>query len=397
MLVHRQVKSASFVTLLAFVVTAAGLIWRAGCADTGWGSSVDTYRQLCYSDVGPLYIVRGFSAGIFPYLDSFKGRYLEYPVLTGLWMWVTAAVSEFTLHPLTAFVYLTWLISLALITLSARYLHRLHPEKALWFAASPAIFLTVGINWDAAAVLALIMGMYFHRKGKVALTGIAIGVGAAFKLFPVLLLLPILADSIRHRKLKFYPKLLIWTAGSWVAINLPFFAFNSTGWWEFYNFSRNRPVDFGSPWLALRYLFELNLPTATVNFYSSLIVAVVAVVLLLFSKRLDFFTVTFIFVATFALVNKVYSPQFVLWLTPLAVLTNIKFKEFVVWQLAQVIYYIAIWRHLMFVLDSSAPGGINNQIYGLAIAVQVLSTLGLVGISFLRGVKSKGFSGRLTG
>jgi uncharacterized membrane protein len=253
--VRKQARSAIYVTLLAFTVSAAGLLWRAGCADTGWGSSVATYGRLCYSDVGPLYVVRGLADGIFPYLESFNDRYLEYPVLTGIWMWFTAWLSEFTIHPLTSFVYLTWLGSLALITTSAYFMSRLRPDRAHWFALSPALFLTLGINWDAAAVLALILGMYFHRKGKVAATGIAIGIGAAFKLFPALLLVPVLVDLIRHRKLGYFPKVLGWTVGSWLLVNLPIYLLNQAGWWEFYRFSQSRPVDL-SGWVCATCLIS---------------------------------------------------------------------------------------------------------------------------------------------
>jgi hypothetical protein len=111
---------------------------------------------------------------------------------------------------------------------------------------------------------------------------------------------------------------------------------------------------------------------------------------------MDLFTAAFVFIAVFALVNKVYSPQFVLWLAPLAALSAIKLKHFVVWQIFEVIYYVAIWRYLLALAAPDAYGGISEYWYGVAIAGHVLATSILVGIALFNSVKNRGFSGRLS-
>ena len=54
----------------------------------------------------------------------------------------------------------------------------------------------------------------------------------------------------------------------------------------------------------------------------------------------------FLTVAAFLLVNKVYSPQYVLWLVFLFPLARPRWRDFVVWIAFETIYFIAIWWQL---------------------------------------------------
>lgn len=396
MIRSRWHKSATISAIVAALVGGLGLLWKASCARTGWGGGVDTYLNLCYSDVAPLYYVRGFADGVFPYLNSFEGRYLEYPVLTGLWMWLVARIVEITIQPFAAFVFITWFMSLAMIVVSVFYLHKLKPNRALWFALSPALFLTLSINWDAAAVLGSVLGIYFWRKGRPVSAGLALGIGAAFKLFPVLLFVAFLVDTIRSGKFRDLIKSAFSGVAIWVGVNLPFFSLNREGWNEFYSFSRERGIDFGSIWLALNKFFDLGLNTAFANKWASVIMFLTVIGLIAFAKRIDMFTAAFVVVAVFALVNKVYSPQFMLWLTPLAVLTAINLRQFVLWQVAQAIYFVGIWRYLLHATDPSVAGGISDFGYALTISIHWLATAAIVTVALRNSIKSRGFSGRLT-
>jgi hypothetical protein len=77
--------------------------------------------------------------------------------------------------------------------------------------------------------------------------------------------------------------------------------------------------------------------------------------------------VFFLVLAVFLLANKVWSPQYVIWLVPLAVLARPRLWSYALWQLAEVGYFFAIWAYLVTVLATgpvpAAGGGIGNGLY----------------------------------
>ena len=83
-------------------------------------------------------------------------------------------------------------------------------------------------------------------------------------------------------------------------------------------------------------------------------------------------------VAGFLLVNKVYSPQYALWLLPLAVLARPRWRDLLVWQAGELFYFCAVWWYLGHYLDPG--GGGNAGFYWMAIIVRVAAQLYLVAI-----------------
>ena len=74
--------------LLATLGYIVGYFLDYACIDGLWASP-DRYEHLCYSDIPALFGYRGFAEGLVPYLQTPPGgQPLEYPVVTGAFMWV---------------------------------------------------------------------------------------------------------------------------------------------------------------------------------------------------------------------------------------------------------------------------------------------------------------------
>ena len=83
----------------------------------------------------------------------------------------------------------------------------------------------------------------------------------------------------------------------------------------------------------------------------------------------------FLVVALFVLTNKVYSPQYVLRLIPLAALARPRWRDFLVWQACEVMYFLGIWMYLAYTGSGSQHRGLPPEGYQVAIALHLLGTL----------------------
>ena len=84
----------------------------------------------------------------------------------------------------------------------------------------------------------------------------------------------------------------------------------------------------------------------------------------------------FIFVAIFTALNKVYSPQYILWLAPLAVIALVNNRDraaFWIWQGAEAFYHFAIWEYLGGY--AGAKFALPPRWYAGAIVIRVLTSL----------------------
>ena len=94
--------------------------------------------------------------------------------------------------------------------------------------------------------------------------------------------------------------------------------------------------------------------------------------------------------------SKVYSPQYVLWLTPLAViaLTNKKdLHAFWIWQIAETLYHVAIWQHLA--LFTGAHFGLQQGAYATITLLRIAATAYLAAILVKRALQARNTQGSL--
>ncbi|MFC1403134.1 MULTISPECIES: glycosyltransferase family 87 protein [Streptacidiphilus] len=382
--------AARVLAICTIVVFALGMVQKIPCYNTGWfyGATAQ-YDHACYSDIPHLFTLRGFSIGNIPYLDKIPNpspdmQYLEYPVLTGLFMWLAAWLTPSgggDVHREQVF----WLLNAGMLMVCAviaviavMRTHRRRPWDALLFALAPVLALDSTINWDLLAVALTAVGMALWAGRRTVWAGVFIGLATAAKLYPVFLLGPLLVLCWRAGRMRAFGQTLAAATAAWLVVDLPFMLLNFKGWATFYVFSQTRTIDYGSFWLILSQNGVINWSVNTVNTVITMLLALcclgIAWLALAAPRRPRFAQLAFLIIAAFTLTNKVYSPQYVLWLLPLAALARPRWRDFLVWQVCEVLYFLAIWYNFAYT-SSSAQKGLPTDWYHGAIVVHILGTL----------------------
>jgi len=369
------------------------------CRAGAWNSYASQFQRACYTDIYPLYYGEGLSAGKVPY----AGHPVEYPVLIGGAMqaaaWLVRNVSE-AIRGREFFdvtVALLAVCAVAGVLATARAAGPGRRAQALMVALSPALILSAFVNWDliALAFTALGIAAWAGRRGVWA--GVLLGLGVATKFYPLVVFGPLLLLCLRAGRMREFARTLAAAAIAWAVVDLPVLIVAPSGWARFYVFSKDRGADWGSVW----YMFEhFNVPVlgnpqlSALNKLSAVVFAVacaaIAVLALAAPRRPRLPQLCFLVLAVFLMTNKVWSPQYVVWLVPLAVLARPRLWPYLLWQLAEVAYFFGIWGYLIFVY--SAEGyqvtgyqGISSGWYFATLAARFL-TVGLLAAYVVRDI-----------
>ncbi|WNI16594.1 glycosyltransferase family 87 protein [Actinacidiphila sp. ITFR-21] len=392
---HRWWNPLRVMVLVVIGMFALGMAQKASCYSSGWFQGGDAqYIHACYSDIPHLYAQRGFATDLVPYFDRIPDavssspdiHYLEYPVLTGLFMEVASWLTPHGSPQHSAQIF--WIANSAMLMICAVALvvcvartNRRRPWDGLLIALSPALALTATINWDLFAVALVAAATLLWSRRHPAAAGVLIGLAACAKIYPVLLLAALFILCLRAGRMRQWVVALGGAAVAWILVNLPVMLLAPDGWAQFYTFSQNRHTDYGSFWLII--MERSGNPLTGVNAYATalmlLLSAGIAAIALYASRRPRLGQLAFLLVAALVISDKVYSPQYVLWLLPLAVLARPRWRDLLIWQGAEVLYLIGIWMRLAYVTGTKHHG-LTADAYHLAIAVHLLGLLYLCGL-----------------
>jgi len=361
---------AKSAVLLAIIAALLSFIKFDYCRANGWTPPGD-YIHACYSDFPALFGDRGLITNSWPY--SSVTNAVEYPPVTALIMWVTSFLVGDGENKFVNYFDINALLVALLFIATVVFLKRLKPELWYLFPIAPAVVASLYINWDIWAVISALAAIYYFDVGKYHKSAVALGLSIATKFFPIVLLLPIALILFRKSKIKELILYLALTSVTWLLINLPFIITTPTGWFRFFKLNSERAADWGSIWHALE-IFGLNIKQLNLVSLIAFMVATLAFILFVFGipdiPKLA--TIAFFIVAIFVTASKVYSPQYILWLTPLAILAMVDKKDrfdFWVWQFAELIYHFAIWQYLAEV--SGASFAIPAGAYAVAIVLRI--------------------------
>jgi uncharacterized membrane protein len=413
--------------MIALVFLALGWSTKAPCLQTVGAGPGDqrvanwqnqrAYYELCYSDTVPLYGAELLSQGRFPYKSSwiekdgsgkpqtrFDGRpavrYMEYPVVTGIYQYVAMSLaktyttfSKLMRLPVVAEVVVFFDIAalgLALAWLATVWATAGLAGRRVWdaalVAASPLVIFQIFTNFDSLATALAVGGLLAWARRRPVLAGLLIGLGTAAKLYPLLLLGPLLVLGIRTGRLRGAVRAAAATVVTWLLVNLPVLVFFPRGWSEFFRLNARRGEDMDSLYNVVKSFtgwrgFDPNLglwqPPAHLNaVVLALFVfscAAIGYIALTAPRRPRVTQLAFLVVAAFLLTNKVWSPQFSLWLVPLAVLALPHRRILLAWMTIDAL----VWVPRMYYLYSVPDRGLPEQWFTATVLLRDLAVLGL--------------------
>jgi uncharacterized membrane protein len=402
-------RSASLVTALGstVVLLAASVVGmvlafaeKSPCRAGAWNSYASQFQRACYTDIYPLYYGEGLSAGKVPY----TGHRVEYPVLIGGAMqaaaWLVRNISDALIRGREFFDVTVLLLAVCAVVGVLATARALGPQRRAWAlmaALSPALILAAFINWDLIALALTMLGIAAWAGRRGVWAGILLGLGVAVKFYPLVVFGPLLLLCLRAGRLREFGQTVAAAVLAWLAVNLPVLLAAPSGWAYFYEFSKDRGADWGSVW----YMFEyFHLPVlgstklSTLNELSAgfLIAACAAIAVLALAapRRPRLPQLSFLVLVAFVMTNKVWSPQYVIWLVPLAVLARPRLWPYLLWQAAEVAYFFGIWGYLIFVFAAEGNPvtgyqGISTGWYFATLSARFLA-VGLLAAYVVRDI-----------
>ena len=413
--------------IIALLFLCFGYSTKAACLQSKGTGTADqrvavwenqrAYYEFCYSDTVPLYTAELLSQGKFPYKSSwiekdgnglpqtqYDGtpavRYMEYPVLTGVYQYVSmtlaktyTALTKLVAVPVVAEVVMFFNIAafgLALAWMATVWATARLAGRRVWDAAlvagSPLLIFQIFTNFDALATACAAGAMLAWARRRPALAGALIGVGVALKLYPLLLLLPLLILGLRTGRMREVGKTAGAAAVTWVVVNLPILLMFPRGWSEFFRLNTRRGDDMDSLYNVVKSFtgwrgFDQNLgfwqPPSVLNAVSAVLFVVcccgIAYVGLTAKQRPRVAQLAFLVVAAFLLTNKVWSPQYSLWLVPLAVLALPHRRILLIWMTIDAV----VWIPRMLFLFGAQNMGLPEQFFTTTVLLRDVAVITL--------------------
>ena len=276
-----------------------------------WGYRNWAFATLTYSDILALHEDRGGGQHPLPYLQD----RIEYPVLLGFTMWWPSVLA-----PNREGYFALTFAFLALCTLCTLWALCALPQAQPWaFAASPALLVYSGLNWDLAGILPLFAGLYLWALGREKWAMAVLTLAVWTKFFPIL----VLGVLLLKKPPREWPAHGAIFAGITLALNLPFVLAAPGNWGWFFEYSRIRDIE---PSLYLLAGADRRAFVPYAN-QISLWITIAAAASLAFiewrTRRLDAAKAACALVLVFFIANKVYSPQYWLWVVAMLALAAV--------------------------------------------------------------------------
>jgi uncharacterized membrane protein len=269
-----------------------------------------------YTDIASLWFRDHMWRQPVPYLDY----PLEYPVVTGA---VIGLIGNLT-TTLSAYFLETAAVLVAAAAALLVLVQRIEGSRVWLLALSPALLLFGVSNWDLIALVPTVAALLLYLRHRDIWASALLAVAASAKLFPLLLLPFVVLVLLIERRWQTALRSIGVFVGVTLLINLPVALHNVHGsvairqnWSWFFRYNQSRPAEV-SVWRFVGH----GLHTGQVNQISELLAGALLVGLLVvagrrFRAERSRLLLAPAFGAALAgslFLNKIYSPQYSLWL-----------------------------------------------------------------------------------
>ena len=350
-------------------------------------------RHWCFSDLKALYDRRGFDVRAVPYADPPAGYSVDYvfeypPGIAlpayGLARLADTALEFFALNAATLLlcaVAVAWALDRALIALGRPR------QRLLLYVASPTLVVFALHTWDLWSLGPAAAGLAAAASGRRRLAGGLFGLGAAVKWWPALLVVLLLFGPWAGRDRnggrwgwdRIAPAAI--AAATWAAVQVPALLVSPSNWWESMAVHLRRPPNTDGFFGVVAWMGRSIAPSSLWGEPFTRAIGVLGAAALLagvayIAWRLDNATLSpgdagLGLVTVLLLTSKVVSPQFVLWLLPVAVISATPWSRL----LAVEIPNVGVWFALagqVFSLGLYRPLAIGRTV---ALAWMLFATL----------------------
>jgi len=422
-----RVVAAVIVLLTAgmLVVSYAGKARCVGPTFDDKGRTTPDYdiridRDFCYSDIQYLWLDRDIDKHVFPYVhggitpppdSKLTGGTVEYPVLTGLLMWLGAMFA----HNDGEFLLYSALLMAPFGLATAWMLAKLARWRALVWALGPPLFLYAFHNWDLPVVACAVAAVYVVHgwrtrrslRHRATIAAVLLGIGFAFKLYPGAFVAPLMLyvlTASRPGRRDWWGAIGVGLAATAtvVLVNLPFALAGYDGWRASFTFQELRKVDLTTNSIWFWGFRPDSEPTNEafqrwVSWLSpTLVIAsfVLALAVGLWRWRRSgsypWIAVSAAMLCGFLLLHKVHSPQYTLWLVPFFVLLAVPWRWVFAYMVVDICMDVGVFRWFYAMklhgndIGSSVSAGMAAQlvalgVWGRAALLAVLFVVVLVG------------------
>ncbi|GAA1857144.1 hypothetical protein GCM10009836_41730 [Pseudonocardia ailaonensis] len=403
----------ALLVLLTGLILVLGYANKARCTgpefDAAGRSQPDfagrAYGDVCYSDIQKLWLGRDVDQHVFPYLNGsmgadgeLHGGSVEYPVLTGVLIWLGALAA----HTDAGFLLGSALLLAPFGLVTGWLLGRLARWRALLWALGPPLVLYAFHNWDLPAVacsVGAVFAVHGTRRPRPVLAAVLLGLGCALKLYPGAFLVPlallVLTRGAPPGGTLDVPGALrvLWAGlGTVVLVNLPFALVGYEGWRASFTFQERRPVDASTNsiwfWGVRPLMADLGAGERfgdLVDVLSPLLVLLSFAAAALYGLRrwrrgevYPWVGVSGAMLCGFLLLHKVHSPQYTLWLLPFLVLLRVRGGWIAGYLVADALIGIGVFRWFHVgggVADGFAPQAVVLGVWGTSLLCAILFVL----------------------